>query len=233
LHEQIAAAFDPSEICPYRDGLPEDCPPEALGAYRFFSGRFRYDEVRRIPGAKYVFTVLRDPRERVRSLFRFLPPRRARALAAPCRAALDNDMARRLAGRIGVTADGIYLLEESGAPMPIGGADIVRLAWSNLGRLDFHGFTDRLDMAYARVAHDFGLPQAAGTLPRRNGRTAAEPGGFESFEQQLTASLGAELGRLVEFDSMIYELARRSDPACPEDVGRLTRPSGLDVRIYA
>jgi hypothetical protein len=232
LHEQISKAFDRAEICPHRLGLPAECSAEELEGYRFFSGCFTPDEVRRIPGEKYVFTVLRDPVERLLSLrdSGLLPGSAGDAgpgsAGSPrvlshqgvkgLRQILDNGMARQLAGSIAVTDDGTYLSEKDGVRTVLAPSEIVRLALTNLAGLDFVGFSDELDMAYARIAHDFGLPQAAGALPRRRASAATRS---HAGPVMTNASLeaGPELSRLTELDEQIcmHVRAAHSLPTAP------------------
>jgi hypothetical protein len=221
LREQISTAFSPAEICPYRSGLPPDCSAEELDSYGFFAGRFTPDEIVRIPGEKYVFTVLREPRERLRSILRSVLHRPAPCSALPPQSGaaapppgawmeadgdvLDNGMVRQLAGAV-ATADGYtYVRDEEGARIRVPRADLVPLALANLRRLDLIGFTDELDTVYARIAHEFGLSQASGALPRRGVHCAT--GAHDRLADRLTG-LDAELGRFVELDAQVYAQAR-------------------------
>ncbi len=258
LREQISMAFDSTEICPYRFGLPKECSAEELEGYRFFSGSFTPEEIHRIPGEKYVFTVLREPRERLLSLLkvsdrhvllgdgpllarsgsvagRTAPPYQDTRLASLYQA-LDNGMARQLAGSVGVASDGTYLREEGDARRPITGMEVVGLAAGNLCRLDLVGFTDELDTVYARVAHEFGLPQASGTLPRR-GAPGPEGSPAGSTGTDVSASFEQQLNRLTELDRQVFALARsrptpltdlRAAPAHAE-----FRPAGAPTRRTA
>jgi hypothetical protein len=228
LHEQISKAFVPAEICPHRLSLPRECSAEELAAYRFFSGYFSPDDICRIPGKKYVFTVVRDPLERIVSLHAsgiFPQPGNPASAVPPLESALspplanqniwaedlncnlDNGMARQLAGPITAAGNGIYLRDEGGIRTPIPGAEIVRLAVANLRRLDFVGFADALDIAYARVAHEFGLPQAPGALPRRSSScTQREP--FTLAVSKASPGIAAELAHLIQLDRQVFAVAR-------------------------
>jgi hypothetical protein len=229
MREQISRAFAPAEICPHRLGLPRDCSMDELAAYRFFAGHFSPDDIDRIPGEKCVFTVLRDPLERLLSLRNSSICRRQRgnpASVAPepgsagssplpdegfwagdLNCDLDNGMARQLAGSIVATGDGTYLRDEGGVRRPIRATDVVHLAMANLGRLDFVGFADALDIAYARVAHEFGLPQAPGALPRRSTSCVQRPPVTLAIAG-ASPDIEAEFSRLIQLDRQVFAFAR-------------------------
>ena len=65
LHDRIAAAFERHEVCPERFGRLQRYSAEELARYQFFSGHYHFDEVAKIPGEKFVFTLLRPPKERI------------------------------------------------------------------------------------------------------------------------------------------------------------------------
>lgn len=222
LREQIALAFEPSDVCPYRFGIPKGCPAEELDRYRFFSGHFTFDDVRRIPGEKYVFTVLRDPRDRLLSIWRASQAVARGAFGEGDRSGSEpghgpegrpfpyaNDMVRRLVGTVTVDADGTYLNDAGDAAAPLTGIEAVRLALTNLASLDFVGFIECLDTAYAQVAQAFGLPQAAGTLPRRNASAQSFLSCWGDKGEAHGMPMSREdLERLTELDEMLYAMAR-------------------------
>ena len=71
LHTMLAAHFDPDRICPERhDGLG-DWTVNELAAYDFFSGHFDLVCCRSIPGNLRFVTMLRRPKDRLLSLYRF------------------------------------------------------------------------------------------------------------------------------------------------------------------
>lgn len=231
LHRTIAAAFAPGESCPERFGELHRYSSEELARYRFFSSHYDFDEIARIPGPKFVFTVLRAPKERVLSLHRFwrrhsaefvethapAGPRFARerglleflrSASEPPRGAMDNFVARRLAGSVEVSPEGAFTRTEEGRARPISGMEVVELALRNLRGLDLVGFADRLDDAYARVAAAFGLPPVE-RLPRLNTRDELRPGLEPAEAEPVTPEVEAELDRLTDLDRMVYRLARR------------------------
>ncbi len=71
LHRILAAQFKPKLICPHRGDTLPSLDAESLRPYRFFSGHVSKAGVDAVPGPKRVVTVLREPRERVLSLYYF------------------------------------------------------------------------------------------------------------------------------------------------------------------
>ncbi len=111
----------PDETCPDHFAELYRHTDAELARWRFFSGHFRMDELRRIPPPAFRVTLLRDPRERILSLYRFWrriglsfpsPPPGPRAARETdladflrCRVpdvaeAVDNAVARGLAGGV-------------------------------------------------------------------------------------------------------------------------------------
>ena len=71
LHHHLAAHFAPHEICPERFSRLDKYSPDQLEKWRFFSGHFNADEIRRIPGPLFIVTILRNPIERLLSNYYF------------------------------------------------------------------------------------------------------------------------------------------------------------------
>ena len=72
VHLALAGLFPPGEICPERHPPEFDrAPDEGLRGFRLFSGHFYWDQVARVPAPRVVFTFLREPRERLLSLYYF------------------------------------------------------------------------------------------------------------------------------------------------------------------
>jgi hypothetical protein len=174
--------------------------------------------------------VLRDPVERLLSLRNFpifrnrrnsaltasepgsgrsLPPSHQNNSGEDLSSDLDNGMARQLAGSITAAGNGTYLRDEGGVRVPITGTEVVRLAVANLRRLDFVGFADTLDLAYARVAHEFGLPQAPGALPRRGTSCVRHPPGNLTIAD-APHETETEINRLIQLDLQVFAAARDS-----------------------
>ena len=61
--------YAPDAICPSVGRSLATIPDEQMARYQLFSGHYYYDHLERIPGPKQIFTVLREPRERLLSLY--------------------------------------------------------------------------------------------------------------------------------------------------------------------
>ncbi|SDF37093.1 sulfotransferase family 2 domain-containing protein [Limimaricola pyoseonensis] len=81
IHHQLAAAVGRDKVSPIRThtqaGRESQLPP----GYRLHSGHIDWTDLETLPQDRFVFTVLRDPRERIASFYFFL--RREAERAAP------------------------------------------------------------------------------------------------------------------------------------------------------
>ena len=189
---------------------------ERFGSGRFGSGRF-------------VFTLLREPRARLVSLYHYWRSVRPERLADPAgdpivgvaqrcdllgflqsdhpllRDYIDNVYARRLTGRYatGETVDALRADREG----------TLAAAEAALARLDFVGITERLDESASRLA---ALTGAAAPTANLRANVAeenhADPSGwFRPVERQaVSAEVEAALDRLTDLDSVIYAHALSS-----------------------
>lgn len=71
LHDIMLSNFDSDRVCPERFNNLSVIDSSTLSNYRFFSGHYDWDGISCIPGDKKVFTLLRNPRERILSLYHF------------------------------------------------------------------------------------------------------------------------------------------------------------------
>jgi hypothetical protein len=72
LHELLAENFEPSEICTERQNRLWYLHGAELASFRFFSGHYDRCCEQLIPGKLKIVTVLREPRARLISLYRYL-----------------------------------------------------------------------------------------------------------------------------------------------------------------
>jgi hypothetical protein len=230
LHHQLARGFAPEQICPDRFATLDRHSPAALAAWRFFSGHFNFDQLRLVPAPRFVVTVLREPAERILSTYVYWRRHTAaavaeRGLAGPAiarqrslldflrspepvvRDAIDNTMARALAGAVGIGEDGSWRMREGPRSRAVSELDLMHRATGNLLSVDVVGFAQDLAGAHARVARAFGLP-AGGELPRLNTRDDPHPDLVPAAEVEVTREVRRELARLTTLDREIWRLAR-------------------------
>lgn len=230
VHEMLKQHFDEKQICPERfRGLAKYSIDE-LKKFDLFSGHFIMPHVDKIPGEKFVFTILREPAERILSLYyfwrrhepevavnnRLAGPLAANAMLLPeflraehdiSRGAIFNEMARVLAGHIGVTDQGRYFdLSRNDRP-EISEFDVVRRALSALLRIDYVGFVDTIDRDMRNIFELAGLPRPT-EVPRRRTANDTTRGLLPVEYQALDGECESHLSRLTSLDRIVYTLAR-------------------------
>jgi hypothetical protein len=231
LHHHFSAAFAPHEICPERGAQLDRIPPTQLASYRYFSGHFVFDQLRLIPGPLFVVTVLRPPIDRILSVYHFLRRHSAERLAAhplkeaelarasptlldflrnpapEIQYAIDNTMARNLAGGINLDRKGGYVFPAAGTGIRVSELEVMHRATGNLLSIDVVGHTNALAEVYARVALAFGMPRIP-ALARLNTREEIRPGLDPAVEEPVTPEARQEMQRLTTLDRELFRLAR-------------------------
>ena len=162
LHHHLAAHFAPHEICPERFSRLEKYSPDQLEKWRFFSGHFNADEIRRIPGPLFIVTILRNPIERLLSNYYFWKRQRPEtiekhrldgprlikggSLADFLRSnhggvldSTNNMMARRLAGQVYAWPDGGWRARIGEVGFEVTDLQLVHRALGNLLSFDAYG----------------------------------------------------------------------------------------------
>lgn len=76
LHQLLCPNFQTDTIYPERGSSHERFNGEDMEAYKLISGHFTADQCRKIPDKKVVFTLLRDPKQRLLSHYYFLKSHR-------------------------------------------------------------------------------------------------------------------------------------------------------------
>lgn len=76
LHNLLANEFTSREICVAKQDWISGCPVGALAKYKFFSGHFCLQTAKLIPGKKQIVTFLRDPVDRLVSLYHYIKAHR-------------------------------------------------------------------------------------------------------------------------------------------------------------
>ena len=234
LHEALSPLFSPAECCPERFPNLQWMPRTELLRYRFFSGHYRFDEMALIPHPRFLCTVLRDPRARILSLYRFLRrhrsevvekhqlvgPKLARSLdlldflncrVPVVRNAIDNAIACTLAGRVYPMEDGHFALRNNaGVNTPLRPGDIATVACEALLAFDAVGFTETLPALHGAIIRRKGFPGSP-PLVHLNGRDQAELHLEEIADQPVTREIALRLQRLTRLDVQVVAFAR-SDP---------------------
>lgn len=215
-------------------GRPGDAPQAELARHRVLMGHFGIHDARHVPAPRFVFTVLRDPRERLVSLYHFLSRHReevarsrglrpalvARAcgleafLANPDPLVQDqvrNVITRTLAGEYRPVGPDRYAQAWESAREAITGGELLRRAIANLLALDFVTFTDRLEEDWPRMMAKLGLPDAA-PLPRENTRDLVSDILEPRDPPEITPGADRLLNRLTDLDRVLVRLARQICP---------------------
>lgn len=240
LHAALARHFRPEEV--FR---PEGLAAwgEALadpGRYRFWTGHMPFSLVALIPPPVFVVTLLRDPVQRILSLYTFWrrhadPARPHLRVAMECdlegfltsaepavRNGTDNHMARLLHGRVPVAeADGWpTVAQPQDVPRRLTDAEVLAGARRNLLRCGAVGLDTDVTGLYRRVCEAFGF--AAGEDPprlntRETGEAALRPAGPPPV---ITPAAAAALERLTRLDRPLHALAQAlAGGAEPQDRG--------------
>lgn len=180
LHHHFSAHFTPDEICPEKLSTLDNFSVDELRQWRFFSGHFNADEIKRIPRPIFLVAVLRDPIERLISLYFFwkrhradfveqhgligLQIAKAGSLADFLRSdhpavlhATLNTMTHQLAGAVLPQPEG-YTLMKDGAPVSLlSEGQLLERALETLLTFDVVGDSSSLVDVYRSVAKVFGM----------------------------------------------------------------------------
>ncbi len=228
LHEAFVAHFPEAEICRERMNRLERLPPTEIAASRLFSGHYRFEHLALLPSPRLSVTVLREPRERLYSLYhhwrrhwadqpseaRGLRHARELPLADFLRSelmdvtdAFDNAMARQLAGDSRARGPGLYTRWAWADRAPVAEADIVAAACRNLMAFDAVGFTESLDALHGFVSDRMGWPSPS-PLPRRNAMNEAAWGVHPATPEPLSWEALELLKHLTRLDRQVWDFAR-------------------------
>jgi hypothetical protein len=229
LHHHLAAHFAPHEICPERFSRLDKYSPDQLEKWRFFSGHFNADEIRRIPGPLFIVTILRNPIESLLSNYYFWKRQRPEtiekhrldgprlikggSLADFLRSnhggvldSTNNMMARRLAGQVYAWPDGGWRARIGEVGFEVTDLQLVHRALGNLLSFDAYGDISALQGIYARVAQVYGMPLLT-SLERLNTRETVDAKMEAAQEEAITPEIQEMLERHTRLDSIIYILA--------------------------
>jgi hypothetical protein len=213
------------------DGRPGDLPAADLARYRVVMGHFSIADARHVPQPRRIFTVLRDPRERLLSFYHFLHRHRAEVidqrgmerarvardstleqfLANPepmVRHSVQNVMACTLAGDYRGIAPNRYAQPWQSDREAISGPQLLAKALANLFTLDFVTCTEKLEEDRPRLMKVLGLPDP-GPLARANTRDLVSDMLEPRPPPEITPTADKLLNRLTDVDRQLYRLARQ------------------------
>ena len=231
LRNRLEAALPDALIWRHEtQGRPGDVDISTLLPYRAFVGHFNFADAWHVPRPRRIFTVLREPRERILSLYHYLARHRedqaeARNMRSAIiarrstlaqflrhqdlevRESLQNHMTCRLAGDYRPIGKNRYVASWQDASAAINGPTLLRMAINNLAKLDFVTTVERLELDRSRLMHVLGLPDL-GPLPRDNTQHLIS----KVLELRAMPEPGPEeqkeLFRLTELDRMLYRLVQ-------------------------
>ena len=229
LHHHLAAHFAPHEICPERFSRLDKYSPDQLEKWRFFSGHFNADEIRRIPGPLFIVTILRNPIERLLSNYYFWKRQRPEtiekhrldgprlikggSLADFLRSnhggvldSTNNMMARRLAGQVYAWPDGGWRARIGEVGFEVTDLQLVHRALGNLLSFDAYGDISALQGIYARVAQVYDMPLLT-SLERLNTREMIDAKMEAVQTEEVTPEIQEILEKRTRLDSIVYNLA--------------------------
>lgn len=229
LHHHLAAHFAPNEICPERFSRLDRYSPDQLEKWRFFSGHFNADEIRRIPGPLFVVTILRNPIERLLSNYYFWKRHRSEAietrgldgprivkggtladfLRSKQGVVLDsanNMMARKLAGQVHAWPDGGWRARVGDKGFEVTDLQIVHRALGNLLSLNVYDDISALPSIYARIAQVYGM-KPLDAIERLNSRDAINLD-LEAVQlEPITPEIREMLDQYTRLDNIVYQMA--------------------------
>jgi len=214
-----------------RDGRPGDATPEQLADYGLVAGHFTISDARHVPAPRRIFTILREPRERLVSLCHYyarhteagaaVPGREVMQIARGCtfeeflalpnplvRNSVQNVMTCMLAGDYRPVGPDAYAPVWAGPRAAISGPQLLARALSNLLALDFIGFADRLEEDRAALMSALGLPDP-GAFPRVNTKELVDDRLEPRPEPEITPRAATLIEAATDLDQMLYAMARR------------------------
>lgn len=226
LHEMLTSQFPANRICPERfDGLGSWTINE-LSRFDLFSGHFDVAYCRSIPGRVRLITMLRDPRERLLSVYRFWrahkpsPEVDSHPLIPLTRTmSAEEFFSDPLVDRSAGIRDAIVgQLIREGEKGEVGADHILRTdpgqalkkAWKTLKGMAAFGFVERMEDTRLVLNDALGL-QMPRVAPKQVLTDLVT--NRESFvvreEEPVTAGLMARLDALTAVDRALYDKARR------------------------
>lgn len=222
LHELLQVHFPPEKICPERFNELIFYPQSQLENFCFYSGHYDRNNVQFVPGKTKIFTLLRNPADRIVSLYRFWRAHKPEAMTEHHLAAsvarnkclleflrhrddavpqnINNYMVRYLSGHIKLDEDGQFT--ESPRRM-------LRQAIEHLNSMDCFGLLEYLGDFVELLFSRLGLPVPT-TLPHlKDHRKFNEDPSLEAADHgSITSDVYSELKKHTHLDDKLYAYAK-------------------------
>jgi len=220
--------FKPAQIFPDQLQL-RGYPAQHLGRFRLFRGHFPLRDVQYIPGQKFVFTMLREPRARILSQYHYHKARKIDAslrgtlvekARLPLKKYLADPEVRANAGIDNIHTRYLFYLDPPavrllGLRQPDGSdfhfadrrQDVLAIARANLARLGGFGLVERFDESVLLLAAARGFPAPDEQAPRMVTSKLAEIDPTTYAPVQIDppdAETNALLDELVALDEAVY-----------------------------
>lgn len=232
LRRRLEQLVPPGTVYREQTGRPGQQPVESFEKLRLIAGHMTADDAAHVPGPKKVFTVLREPKDRLVSLYVFWNRHRdgvieerdlhqqriarsstflefLRSRDAHLHGSLQNAMTANLAGDWRARANGTgYRHRYLRGMRPLSPAELLQRAMTNLLAMDYVAFVDRLEEDRPKLMKALGLPDL-GPLTRENTRSDVNDMLEPAREVEITPEVNRELNRLTELDRTLYRLARQ------------------------
>lgn len=224
LHNFLLKAFTKKKVCPERFNNFDRFSDNDLQQYDFFSGHMDFRNLRRVASPAYTITVLREPKDRILSLYYFwrahsnavieknnlAGPRVAKQLSLleflNCEtggipASINNFYTRWLLGMTITGPNGRLAIDDEQA---------LRVAMHNLLTIDEVGFLDQMPDFIRKVGKRLAL-EIPEEIPKE--RSAENFGKDLNTEhvvrEKITPEIDSRLNELVRVDQRLYDSARR------------------------
>lgn len=212
VQEMAREAYGNDQVISHGDFLT--LKPEGCRKFDFVSGHFGYSFASALIDGRYSFTFLRDPVERLVSLYEFSRTRNpAENLTYAIAHAGDiehflredhgpihlpaiwNHQVWQLAYGWGMTMAGT----EWRSPQQVDRQDLLELAKRNLARLDHVGFVATFESDVEKIFTDLGAPGLTARWANANPKRSSAP--------DLSAGALARLNAVTELDRALYDHA--------------------------
>jgi len=228
LHHHFSAHFTPEETCPDRFSGLDRYSVNELRQWRYFSGHFNADEIKRIPKPVFVVTVLRNPIERLLSNYYFWKRHTSDYITqqslhyvqlTKAGTLLDylrstdptiisnrrNSITLQMAGAALAQQEGNQLLKGGEAVKWLSDAQLLQQALSNLLSFNVVGDISQLKDVYSTVAQTFGMIPLD-DLPSMNTRYEVDDIRDPWTEEPITPEIQGLLEESTRLDKVLYEL---------------------------